>query len=214
LGQIIPSAPALLVPILSIRERLWRRSAFSSADPDSLLDSFAIRRFHPHVRGLDRFKGRKVLEIGGTPKINMKSFFQGIGAAYTNVRLESNKERDKSVMVGDFMDLSGKFDLVISLGVFEIGAIDVDFERMEAGIIKHSAPERAAKLSALTASGGHCLIGTISSPCFFSDQQLGAAGFRIIHRGSPFYSFMNPDNGDIYGKDDRSELILLEKKER
>ncbi len=207
-----PYTRPYLRPVIPLGERLRRRLAFADAEnPASHLSSFAIRRFHPHVSGLESFGGRGVLEIGGSREISTKPFFSGIGSSYRNVRLERNIERDPCVIVGDFMDVDGASELVISLGVFEIGAIDVDFERMEAGIIRHGAVERAEKLSSLTRPGGYCVIGTISSPCFFSDRSLAAAGFEIIHRESPFYSFMNTDSGDVYDPQDRSELLILKK---
>lgn len=203
-----------LRPVLPLRERVQRRLAFADPlDRRSHIASFAIRRFHPHISGLESFGGREVLEIGGSSGINMKRFFAGIRSGYRNVRLEGNPERDPSVIVGDFMDVRGAFDLVISLGVFEIGAIDVDFERMEAGIIRHPAAERAGKLASLVRPGGACVIGTISSPCLFADKDLEAAGFGIAHRESPFYTFMNTESGDLYEAGDRSELLILRKKD-
>ncbi len=199
--------------MLSLKERVQRRLAFSGADPQAHLASFAIRRFHPHIFGLQSLAGREVLEIGGGKEINLKGFFTGIGASYLNVRLEPNRERDPCVITGDFMEMDGSFDLVISLGVFEIGAIDVDFERMEAGIIKSTPAERSAKLASLTAEGGFCVIGTINAPCMLPSRELESAGFSILLRESPFYSFMNAEEG-MYGYDDRSELLILRKMQK
>lgn len=199
--------------MLALRERMQRRLAFADTDdPSARLGSFAIRRFHPHISGLESFAGREVLEIGGGSGINMKAYFSGIGAGYRNVRLERNRERDPAVIVGDFMDVQGSFDLVISLGVFEPGAIDVDFDRMEAGIIRHGAQERAQKLHSLTRGGGFCVIGTINAPCMLPSRELESAGFSTMMRESPFYTFMNNGSGEAYEPGDRSELLILRKR--
>ncbi|MFN7991882.1 MAG: class I SAM-dependent methyltransferase [Candidatus Micrarchaeia archaeon] len=196
-----------------MRRRIERHLQLASAaDPSSPLSSFAERRFIPHISGLERLKGKRVLEIGGTDSVSLEAFFRRTGAYYMDSRLESNPAGNPRVVVGDFMDLPGRFDLVISLGVFEIGAIDVDFETLKGKTSPHTFEDRIRKLSDLTTPGGSCVIGTISSPCFFDEKMIRSAGFTQLHRESPFYSFMNPGNPGLYGKDDRSELIILKKK--
>ncbi len=191
---------------------LMRHASFSTlADPAGAL---AIRRFWSHLYGLESFGGRRILEIGGSASINLEGFFSRHGADYSNVRLEGNPEGNPRVIVGDFMSIRGGYDLVISLGVFERGALDIDRESMIAGPIRHASGEIARKLSSLTAPGGFCVIGTIQSPCFLSDRLIRACGLSVRHRRSPFYTFMHAGNRGLYSDDDRSELLLLEKPSR
>ncbi len=182
-------------------------SLSSSSDPSSVPRLSALRRFWSHLYGLESFGGRKVLEIGGTDEISLESYFAERGSDYTNVRLEG--KRSRRVRVGDFMDVQGEYDLVISLGVFEPGALDIDRESMIAGPIRHAQGEIAQKLSSLTAPGGFCVIGTILSPCSLGDGMLRSCGFRVLSRRSPFYTFMNAGNKGLYAEGDRSELLLL-----
>jgi hypothetical protein len=202
-----------IFPVGSVCRKLQRHSSMASSGggPERLLRSFAYRRFYPHVIGIESFQGRRVLEIGGTDDISMEQLFSRIGARYLNARLEGNPSGNPRVHVGDFMGLEGRFDLVVSLGVFEAGAIDVNFDTLEAGIIRHTPCERAAKLSALLADGGFCVIGTVNAPCFLGQPALSAAGFTTIARETPFYTFMNAGNDGIYAKGDRSELLVISK---
>ncbi len=182
-------------------------SLTSSTDRSSIARSSALRRFWSHLYGLESFGGRAVLEIGGTDRISLEGYFSGRGADYSNVRLEGKKGPRTSI--GDFMDVHGEFDLVISLGVFEPGALDINRERMAAGPIRRSPSEIARKLSSLTAESGFCVIGTIQSPCLLDDGAIESSGLAIVSRRSPFYSFMNAGNRGLYSEGDRSELLLL-----
>ncbi len=184
-------------------------SLSSSPDPSSIARASALRRFWSHLYGLESFGGRKVLEIGGTAQMSLEGYFVKRGADYANVRLEGKK--GGRTTVGDFMDVHGEFDLVISLGVFEPGALDIDRERMAAGPIRHAPSEIARKLSSLTAIGGYLVIGTIQSPCLLDDGTIEASGLAVLSRSSPFYSFMNAGNRGLYSEGDRSELLLLVK---
>jgi hypothetical protein len=194
-------------PVLSVPKRIQRHLQLSSIS----MESFALRRFYPHISGLDQFRGKKVLEIGGTDQISMERFFSDTGADYLNVRLEKNKSKNFRVVVGDFMDSGGIFDLVISLGVFELGAMDINFETSRPVKNDYSLNDRIAKIASLTNSGGSIVIGTINAPCLFDDKMIRSAGFTLIHRESPFYTFMFPDNRDIYAQEDKSELLILKK---
>jgi hypothetical protein len=203
----------MLEPVLGINRRIQRHFGFASVSfsPEHSLASFAPRRFFPHLLGLERFGGKKVLEIGGSHKISMEQFFVETKADYTNVRLESNKTKNPRVLVSDFMDIEGRFDLIITLGVFELGAIDVNFDTLRGSKSRHTIRDRIEKLSKLTAPGGECVIGTISSPCFFDDRSVSLAGFTLIYRQSPFYTFMHGDGADVFEKSDKSELLILHK---
>jgi hypothetical protein len=193
-------------------KRIQRHLRLSSGNPSISMKSFALRRFYPHISGLELFFGKKVLEIGGSDRICMEHFFAGTGADYTNVRLEGNKTKNPRVVQGDFMDIEGKFDLVISLGVFELGAIDINFDTSRPLKNSYSMGQRIAKLHTLANEGASVVIGTINAPCLFDDQMLRSAGFSILSRESPFYTFMFPDNPGIYGRDDKSELLILRKR--
>jgi hypothetical protein len=181
----------------------------SSDNLPASAENFALRRFYPHISGLEGYGGRKVLEIGGTDRVSMERFFTKTGADYLNVRLEKNKTKNPRVIAGDFMDIRGKFDLVISLGVFELGALDINFETSRPAKNSYSLDDRINKLSSLARNGGFVVVGTINAPCLFDDRSVRSAGFTIIHRDSPFYTFMFPDNGGIYAPGDKSELLIL-----
>ncbi|MEW6722806.1 MAG: hypothetical protein AB1324_06090 [Candidatus Micrarchaeota archaeon] len=212
-GRFLPPRAAVpsISPVSGTGEKIRRHYslAISSAGAPSVLGSFAVRRFLPHLRGLEGFSGREVLEIGGTDDISMEGFFRATGARYLNVRLEDNPSGNPNVRVGDFMDVSGKYDLVISLGVFEPGALDIDFARMKDVGGLDRLDKRAEQLAALTK--GHCVIGTAGAPCVFGPRLLEKCGFTAVLRESPFYSFMNGQGGTAYAPDDRSELIVLRK---
>ncbi|HSB47309.1 MAG TPA: hypothetical protein VLD37_04790 [Candidatus Bilamarchaeum sp.] len=194
--------------------RIQRHLSLVTGAPAAALKSFALRRFYPFVAGLERFSGRDVLEIGGTDRISLEHFFTSTGARYANVRLERNETKNPRIIEGDFMDVGGKFDLVISLGVFEPGALDIDFSAGKALRSSHTDLERAQKLFSLVNAGGFAVIGTINAPCVFDGALIRRAGFGILSRESPFYTFMFPDNAGIYAKGDRSELIILKKKDK
>lgn len=202
----------LLEPVHSVQKKVQRHLHLRTDDAELSMRSFALRRFYPHVRGLEGFGGKRVLEIGGTDKISLEPFFTDMGADYLNVRLEPARRRDPRVISGDFMDIAGKFDLVISLGVFELGALDIDFESSRPLDKGYTLPDRALKLSSLAGNGASVVIGTINAPCLLDNRMLEKAGFGILHRESPFYTFMFPDNKGLFSDGDRSELLILYKK--
>lgn len=211
--MLLPGFHPEIIP-LGMGKRIARHISFSSGiqGTERHLRSFAARRFCTHLSGLDSFKGKAVLEIGGTDRISMEDFFLNSGADYRNVRLERNTGGDPRVVSGDFMDFAGRFDLVISLGVFELGAIDIDFDASSPLRSAHSLKDRVDKLASLTRKGGYAVIGTINAPCLFGDMMFREAGFGILHRESPFYTFMFAGNRGPYATGDRSELILLRKR--
>ncbi len=170
-------------------------------------DEPAVSLFHSHLYGLDSLRGKRVLEIGGHGTSLERYLVRG-GSEYLNVRLEEGLPLERRVVAADYMDISGSFDLVISLGVFEDGGIDRNRVTHLPLSVSRTTEERARKLSELTADT--CVIGTISARCFFSDATIEAAGFRVAHRSGPFYSFMRIMPG--YGPRDPSELLVLQKK--
>jgi hypothetical protein len=202
------SAPSLR-PVEGMDKRIRRHMGLAMAglSGENHMGEFALRRFFPRIYGLEGFGRKKVLEIGGTEEISMRRFFSRIGADYTCVRLEGPERPD--VIVGDFMDVRGEFDLVISLGVFELGALDIDFANSRSISGNRPLDARIKKLGSLARGGGFVVIGTINAPCLFSDRMLRSAGFALLHREGPFYSFMFPGNKDAYAPDDRSELLVL-----
>lgn len=210
LGKV--EARPVLHPI-PIHRRLSLHSGLPPvSDPLKHVSSFAARRFCSHISGLERFSGLRVLEIGGTDRISMEEFFLRNGAEYQNIRLEANPKNNPRVISGDFMGGRGEFDLIISLGVFELGAIDINFETSRPVKNDFSLQDRINKLGSLSLKGGYVVIGTINAPCLFDSKMIRDAGFEIIHRESPFYSFMFAENRDVYAPDDRSELLILRKR--
>jgi hypothetical protein len=172
------------------------------------------RLFHSHLRGLDAVKGR-VLEIGGTDAINLEPYFRKKRAPinYTDVRLERDSRNSRNILSMDFMDIpdgAGKFDMIISMGVFEHGAIDIvqrSFQRLNKA---WTEAERLEKLHGLLSEGGTCVIGTISDPCMFSSPKIMAAGFNLVHKKRQFYSFMTL-YPELYSANDSSELLVMQK---
>ena len=133
-------------------------------------------------------------------------------SGYLNVRLEADRNRNPRVKVADFMEIGGQFDLIISLGVFELGALDINFESSRPIKSAYSLEDRIKKLNSLSRSGGSVVIGTINAPCLFGNGMIRNAGFELLARESPFYTFMFADNKDIYAPDDRSELLIMKKR--
>ncbi len=193
---------ALISPVPGLRQKISRHMGLSAS---IFRDEPAVLLLHSHLSGLDGLRGRRALEIGGHGT-SLERFLVRSGADYLCARLEEARPHERRVVAGDFMDLAGAFDLVVSLGVFEEGGIDRNRLTYAKLPYSRTMEERAEKLAGLTADT--CVIGTISAPCFFTDAALEAAGFAVAHRSGPFHSFMPAG----YSPDDKSELLILLKK--
>jgi len=166
-----------------------------------------------HIAGLDQFSGRRVLEIGGTDLQNLEEFFTGVGAQYEQVSLENSSSQRSVVRQSNFMDLqpTTPYDLIVSVGVFEEGSIDrgLDAEhRNDFAKPEVTNEDRLKKLHTLTNIEGYNVIGTISDPCIFSDDEITQCGFRLPYRMSQFYQIGLNAHLDML---DTSELLVIQK---
>ena len=174
-----------------------------------------------HVLGLEQFFGKNILEIGGTNLNNLANYFIGIGADYEQVRLEPNDTNQHYIKQINFMDLNPEnlYDLIISIGVFEKGAIDKALdEKLRNKFVKPEITnkDRLKKLCELTKEGGYNIIGTISDPCMFNDEEIAQSGFQKKYRSSPFYlvGINTPESSiaDVNLKiENESELLIIQK---
>ena len=161
--------------------------------------------------------GKRVLEIGGTDTHNLADYCMRIGAHYETVRLEP-AEGKPFVRRMNFMDLLADqpYDLVISLGVFEVGAIDHDVDGGNRQNQYTPNFKRLTKLYELTVENGFNVIGTMSDPCLFSNAEIVEAGFEIRYRGGSFYCGSrdySSFHSSVVQVDpiDHSELLILKK---
>ena len=171
---------------------------------------FVSDLFLAHLGGLEQSAGKKVLEIGGTDDQNLHDFFSSVGADYSNVRLEQNPLALLYVLPQrDFFHLpeSIAYDLIVSLGVFERYAHGHDKQMRNYGC-KRTNREYLEKLWRLTNPSGTNIIGTISDPCLFSNEEIREAGFRLTIRQRPFYAF---DSAGYSSFDQDSELVVMVK---
>ncbi len=171
--------------------------------------SFIPRMFLAHLKGLENFSGKKVLEIGGSNFFNLADFFLNQGADYTNIRLEENDSGFDYVVQGNFMDCHlDNYDLIISSAVFEKDAI----ERVT-GTIRNRWPlpseDYLARLNALTNSNGVNIHATSTGECLFNNNGIRETGFELLYRDEPFFNFHNKQ----LDFDEYSELIVMRKLE-
>ncbi|HIG93346.1 MAG: hypothetical protein QT02_C0003G0045 [archaeon GW2011_AR9] len=161
------------------------------------------------LNGLEQCAGKRVLEIGGSDEENLAGFFLSIGAIYETVRIERNLNGLSYVHPTRnylYLPSNSPYDLVISLGVFEEGSIDRDLNGNDHRTIYDTPQKYLEKLLALTKVNGFNIIGTISSPCMFSLEELSLVGFDVTSKITPFYSLSK--NG--YPPWDReSELVVM-----
>ncbi len=196
----------MIVPILDAAEKKERFN--------SRLDlNLSARLFYAHLQGLEHFAGKRVLEIGGTDADdgNTADYFRGMGAEYRIVRLEENKDNIPYVLPQrDFRDVpsSVQYDLIISWGVFEVAGLDQTADRKEdhRSFYQQNSKD-LKKLYALTTEGGINIMGTISDPCLFSNEEIQQAGFTLVHRIAGFYkvAFQNLSKLDF----EDSELVVM-----
>ena len=140
-----------------------------------------------------------------------------IKAQYETVRLEP-ADGKPFVRQMNFMDLPADqpYDLVISLGVFEVGAIDHDVDGGNRQNRYTSNFKRLSKLYELTTENGFNVIGTMSDPCTFGSDEIAEAGFEIQYRHDPFYCGSR-DYSSFHSSVvqvnpiDHSELLILKK---
>ena len=195
--------------VTSLDEKLER---LQKAGKEFLFKShFPISRFVAHLRGLENFAGKKVLEIGAEDDANTFHLFESIGAEYFAVRIGDNPNNLSYVLPQeDFMKLpeDSPYDLIISLGVFEEFAIDRDKECKNR--LARERPGHLQKLFQLTKTGGYNVHGVIANPFLFDENQIQQVGFDLLHKTSPFYCLYR--NG--YSKHDKvSELVVMRKLE-
>lgn len=184
-----------------------RKRRFLSDEMDKF--DFASNQFFAHLDGLKHFAGKKVLEIGGTDDMNTYGFFSSIiKADYSMVRLEQNPENLPYVLPQrDFFHLPGdvSYDLIVSVGVFEKYAHGKDKSMRDYGC-QRTNREYLEKLWKLTNSDGANIMGTISDPCLFSEEEIKEAGFKLAIRQRPFYTL----DGTGYPSFDKdSELVVM-----
>lgn len=207
----------IISPITDLEERTKRSFEAWKFPVNEAFTAFATQKFYAHLLGLEQFAGKRVLEIGGTEAHNLADYFMRLGANYEMVGLESTDGKRYARQI-NFMDLvvDQPYDLVISLGVFEVGAIDHDVDGGNRQNRQTTNSERLAKLHELTAQDGFDVIGTISDPCMFSNDDIARAGFKLLHRHGPFYCGSR-DYSSFYSSQvqvepiDKSELLLLQK---
>ena len=193
----------MITPILDAAEKIERWNSKVGL-------SHPARLFYAHLQGLEHFVGKRVLEIGGTDNEhgNMAGYFRAMDAEYQMIRLEENKDNIPYVLPErDFRYIhsSAQYDLIISLGVFEEFGLDQTADRSEDHRSFYQCNSAdLKKLYALTAAGGINIMGTISDPCLFSDQEIQQAGFTLVDRIPHFFS---------YGQriSDTSELVVMSK---
>lgn len=173
---------------------------------------FTSNLFLAHLEGLEQFAGKKVLEIGGTDEINTHDFFSSIGADYSTVRLEQNPQNLPYVLrCRDFFYLPENisYDLIVSLGVFERCAHGKDKSLRDYGC-QRTNREYLGKLWKLTNPNGTNVIGTISDPCIFSDEEIREAGFEQTIKQCPFCFFGKRGYSSC---DTTSELVVMVREE-
>lgn len=204
-----------ILPVTDLEERTKRSIEAWGFPVNEAFIAFATQKFYAHLRGLERFAGKRVLEIGGTEAHNLADYFGRIGAYYEQVGLEPTNGRSYARQM-NFIDLpvGQPYDLVISLGVFEVGAIDHDVDSGNRQNRRTNNSERLAKLHELTAKSGFNVIGTISDPCMFSNDEITRAGFKLQYRRGPFYcgsrDYSSFHSSVVMVESiDRSELLLL-----
>lgn len=198
-------------PVLELEERVARARHFKAVYRDKGIETIPLRKFLAHLTGLEQLVGKRVLEIGGTDRMHMASYFFSIGAMYQCVRLEGNPQAHPWVLsVRDFRDIprNEHYDCIISLGVFEMAAIDRSTNGDDYRGFFDDSMASLRRLFDLTNKEGVNLIGTISHPCMFSDAEIAAAGFCLQHREKPFYSLSGKGYAE-HGKN--SELVILRK---
>lgn len=128
----------------------------------------------PHI-GYD-FGGKRVLEIGATPNLNLRLLFPG--ARYELISLE-----DGQTHTGNFMDLEeDPYDVIVSIGVFEQFAIDrrVNSEGFAMG--RYDNGTRLAKLAGLTLPGGYNAHASQGLEVLFSNEEIQQSGFELVSR--------------------------------
>jgi hypothetical protein len=196
----------MIEPVTSLDEKIERLKRNKSVLPQSFIPNM----FLAHLKGLENFAGKKVLEIGGREKLNLASFFSNQNTDYTNIRLEGNSSEPNQVIVGNFMNYPlDNYDLIISSGVFEPGAID----KMAGVIFRDQLPlpndYYLARLNTLTNPGGLNIHATSSDNCIFSNKEINRSGFGLQYRNGPFFNFYSEKLA--YG--DFSELVVMRKSE-
>ena len=197
----------MIIPVTEETERIERYEA-------EIKLSYPAIFFQAHLQGIEQFAGKKVLEIGGVrnPNMTLVNYFMNMGAEYRTVGLEDNKANYPYVLsVRDFRDIRNElYDLIISMGVFEQSGIDRSIDGNDFRSIYNSHQRDLQKLLALTKEGGINIIGTISDPCFFTNDEIQEAGFKLQHRIKQFASLGSESHEARRAYKD-SELLVIVK---
>ena len=197
----------MIIPVTEETERIERYETGIKLSYPAIL-------FQAHLQGLELFAGKKVLEIGGVrnPNMTLVNYFMNMGAEYHTVGLEDNKANYPYVLsVRDFRDIRDElYDVIISMGVFEHSGIDRSKDGNDFRSIYNSHQRDLQKLFALTKEGGINIIGTISDPCIYTNDEIQEAGFKLQHRIKQFASlgWESPQARQAYRN---SELLVMMK---
>jgi len=195
----------IIEPVTSLDEKIKRFDKSNRLFPMPL----SPQLFFAHLKGIEQFASGKVLEIGGSTHFNMGGFFLELGADYTNIRLERSDA--DHVIQGHFMHYPlNNYDLIISSGVFEEGALDRIIGRFFRDGELLPNKYYLAKLATLTNPGGLNIHATTSARCLFSNEEIEEAGFDLEYRGGPFFGFWDYN---ITDSSKTSELVVMRKKE-
>ena len=189
--------------VATIDERLQRYREYGF---EFFPGDMTVVNYLAHLKGLDSFCGKKVLEIGAEDGRNTSEFFQSRGTEYFAVRIGGNSQGHSYILPQqDFMDLpeDAPYDLIISNGVFDQSALD---RRMGGERIFSGRSGHLTKLHLLTKPGGFNVHGTITDPFMFSCSELEEIGFEMMYKTRPFRGF---DLQGYSALDAESELVVL-----
>ncbi len=171
-----------MLRIASNLERIARKEEARNTPFDN---SFCGILCYSNIVGIEQIPYKRVLEIGPRDPETFEGCF--VGAEYEAVGFDVLDDPSKGMFRGNFMHLKRpSYGLIISCGIFEVGALDREgltprrFEKSE-------NPARLKKLYDLTKPGGYNIIGTVSEPCIFSDDEITRAGFSQCFRKNQFY---------------------------
>ena len=197
----------IIKPVRDLAEKIERFDRRNRLFPSPL----SPQLFLAHLKGLKQFAGKKVLEIGGSHHYNMDDFFLELGTDYTNIKLEKEDSDPDYIVQENFMDHPlEKYDLIISSGVFEVGALDKVAGTLLRRNDLHPNQQYLRRLHFLTNPGGMNIHATSTDTCLFTDDEIEEAGFELQYRRGPFFSPRKQGPSYFIGN---SELLVMRKRE-